>query len=161
MYISDLHEDVERPEVVKDFLHKSHKKAVTDAIEQIVESEFERLEDYADEFIADVAARRATKFLDRVLKGDKDAAMSLMGDRSGGSRIKQLGCDHGEPWAHLIHGSLFETDAIELRRKIVEAHVELLRDERIADLESIVAGLTKQVRELDKQLGNTRHYPSP
>jgi hypothetical protein len=47
---------------------------------------------------------------------------------------------------------LFETGAIELRKGIVNAHPELLKNERILDLEDQVASLVKQVNEKEQRL---------
>ena len=147
--IPDLHQygHDDEPETVKAFLSDSHKKGIKSEIEQIVDSEFDRLEEYANEFICETAARRAEKFISRVLNGDNDAAKSLI-DADGG-RYRACGHDHGKPWASLIHGSLFETATVVLRRKIVEAHADLLRSQRIADLEATVEGLSIQIRELE------------
>lgn len=45
----------------------------------------------------------------------------------------------------VIHGRLFETGAIALRKKIIDAYPELLKNERILDLESQIKSLTEQV----------------
>lgn len=157
MHISDVHEYSPDPtEVAKEFIDKGRKEQIKSVVEQLVEDEFDRLEEYADEYISQVAAHRAERFLERVLKGDDDAAMELLGDKRGGSRYRQMGYDDGKPWARLIHGRLFESGGVALRRQIVEAHAELLRNERIADLESVVEGLTQQVRELSVDLERCR-----
>lgn len=157
MYISDVHDSNPQPsQEAKDFIAQERMKQIKSVIEQLVDDEFERLTEYADDFISNTAASRAERFLERVLKGDADAAMALLGDKMGGSRRRMVGCDEGKPWAHLIHGSLFETSCMELRRSIVEAHPELLRNERIADLESVVEGLSRQVRELERDLEQCR-----
>ena len=49
----------------------------------------------------------------------------------------------------VIHGKLFETSAIELRKKIVEAHADLIKNERILDLEAQVGALVEKVNELE------------
>jgi hypothetical protein len=41
---------------------------------------------------------------------------------------------------------------MEIRRRIVEAHTDLLKSEWILDLESIVEGLRKQIREMQARL---------
>lgn len=162
MHISDVHEYSPEPTaVVEGFIAKGRKEQIKSVIEQLVEDEFDRLQEYGDEYISQVAADRAERFLERVLQGDDDAAMALLGDKRGGSRYRQMGCDHGKPWANLIHGRLFETGGVGLRRAIVEAHAELLRNERIADLESVVDGLTQQVRELTAELERCRERLSP
>lgn len=158
MHISDVHDyDGEPHEVkVEEYLEKGTRKMVTDAVEQIVRDEFDRLEEYAGKYISQLAADRAEAFLERVLKGDDHAAMALMGDKSGGSRHRQGGSDGGKPWASLIHGTLFETGGIALRRRIVEEHADLLRSERIKDLEAIVEGLSQQIRDIEADLERMR-----
>jgi hypothetical protein len=156
MHISDAHDyghDPEAEKVAHDFIAEGRRKQIKGVLEQLVDDEFERLEQYADEFISQKAAYRAEKFLERVLKGDNDAAMALLGDKHGNSRYTYA---DGKPWAQLIHGRLFEAGGVELRRKIVEAHTDLIRNERIADLESVVDGLTQQVKKLASELEQCR-----
>ena len=62
-----------------------------------------------------------------------------------------MGYDEGVPWASVIHGSIFESSAVALRRKLVEAHSETLKDERMKDLESIIEGLRLQIVKLEKE----------
>lgn len=157
MHISDVHDyNPEPAKVAEDFIAEGRRKQIKGVIEQLVDDEFERLEEYANEFISQTAAARAEKFLERVLRGDDDAAMALLGDRNGGSRYHAFSSNAGKPWAELIHGKVFETGGIALRRLIVEAHADLLRNERIADLESVVAGLTQQVQKVTAELERCR-----
>jgi len=152
MHISDVHDYTPEPtKVVEEFIAKGRQDQIKSVLEELVNDEFDRLQEYGDEYISQIAAHRAERFLERVLAGDDDAAMSLLGDKSGISRYKKVGAD-GKPWASIIRGKLFEAGGIALRRQIVEAHADLLRNERIADLESVVEGLMAQVRELDVQL---------
>lgn len=154
MYIKDVHDyGCTEHKPAEEYLEKRTKEKVKSVVEDIIDGEFSRLEDYANEHISDLAAGRAERFLERVLKGDEDAAMSLLGDRNGGSRYKRGGFigDEGKPWASLNNGRLFETSGLELRRKIVESHADLLVSERIKDLESAVEGLTLQVKELEQE----------
>ena len=51
----------------------------------------------------------------------------------------------------VIHGKMFEYDPILLRREIVDAHADRLKNERILDLESQVRALVNQVNELERQ----------
>ncbi len=155
MHISDLHDyglNDEHSDATQPFLKKGQREAVKREVEQIIDSEFDRLQEFANDYISNVAAGRAEQFMERVLKGDKDAAMALLGDKTGGSRVRNCGCETGKPWASLIHGSLFETNGIKLRRLVAEANADLLSSERIADLDSIVEGLSQQIRGLQKQL---------
>jgi hypothetical protein len=56
----------------------------------------------------------------------------------------------------VIHGSLFETGAIELRKKIASAHRDLIEQERILDLEDQIASLVKQVNDRDAEINRLR-----
>ncbi len=61
----------------------------------------------------------------------------------------------------IIHGKLFEQGCIKLRRDIVNAHADLLKNERILDLEdqvkSLVAQVNKANREKDEMWERVRH----
>lgn len=150
MYIGDVHDhSPDDCEKVTEFLSQERKESVKKEVSAIVDEEFDRLEEYANEFISKVAAHRCERYLEKVLDGDDKAAKQLLGGN--GDRYKMGGHDAGEPWSQLIHGKLFETRGIRMRRKIVEANAELLRNERIKDLESIVEGLTLQVNKLERE----------
>lgn len=56
----------------------------------------------------------------------------------------------------VIHGELFETGAIALRKKIAQAHADLIQNERILDLEDQVKSLVDQVRQKDREIANLR-----
>lgn len=75
---------------------------------------------------------------------------------------RYLGCEHGawtgrsdspsygrkegiDKWHPIIHGDFFEQGAIKLRRDIVNAHKDLITDQRILDLEDQVKSLVAQV----------------
>jgi|SRR5210317_385612 hypothetical protein len=145
-----LEEDKKAEEIAKSFIESGRKEQIKSEIEQLVDDEFERLGDYAVNFITETAASRAEKFLSKVLGGDENAVRALLDSTDDSSRYRSSGSDAGEPWAKSYHGSIFETDAIRTRRKIVEAHKDLIESERIKDLESIVEGLRKQVTELQE-----------
>jgi hypothetical protein len=152
-YIPDLHGEVERPEQVKEFLSAPRKNQIKEVIERVVDDEFDRLEEHADEFISQTAADRAKRFIERVLKGQEEAARALFGTNDNWDRFKPYGADKGEPWAFQSRdGVLFLTNGMEIRQKIVEAHADLLKNERILDLESIVEGLRKQIVDLYEKL---------
>jgi|GEM_PF-2821263 len=52
----------------------------------------------------------------------------------------------------VIHGKLFETGAIDLRKKMAQAHADLIQNERITDLEDQVASLVSQVNKKDREI---------
>ena len=81
---------------------------------------------------------------------------------------RYLGCDRGHwtgrsdspeygrkremrEWHPVIHGELFEQGAVRLRHEIVAAHSDLIRDERIKDLEDQVASLVEQVNKANRE----------
>ena len=151
MHISDVHDysgEEDHSEAVRPFLDQGQRKTLKETIEEIVSEEFERLEEYATQYIGDTAAHRAERFLEQVLAGDAKAAMALLG--AGNGRYRTLGLDDGKPWTNLIHGRLFETNIVKLRRQIVEAHPDLITSERIADLEATVEGLTLQIKQMEQ-----------
>ncbi len=161
-YIADLHihndeaAEVEAERILDDAGQR--RKKLKGEIEQIIDGEFDRLEDHAGIFLSETATDRAQRFLERVLEGDEDAIASLIGDHHG-SRYHEIGYEKGKPWASVIHGTIFETTAMRLRRQIVEANVDLLSNARIKDLESVVDGLQRQIAKLESDLERSRqHY---
>lgn len=56
----------------------------------------------------------------------------------------------------IIHGALFEQGCIALRKKIAQAHRELISSERIKDLEDQVASLVAQNNQLQRERDEAR-----
>ena len=54
-------------------------------------------------------------------------------------------------WHPVIHGKMSEAAAVELRRDIVNAHRDLLVNERILDLEDQVKALVAQLNKLNAE----------
>jgi len=54
-----------------------------------------------------------------------------------------------DPAHPVIHGKLFETGAVELRKQVAQANEALIRDERIRDLEDQVKSLVAQVNKAE------------
>lgn len=54
----------------------------------------------------------------------------------------------------VIHGKLFEQGAVMLRKQIVEAHADLIKNERILDLEDQVKSLVLQNNKLEQEKSN-------
>ena len=151
-YSGDM--DPDGKEIVAAFLSVERKKELHDAIEGVVDDEFDRLAEYAEEHISDLAATRAEGFLGKVLAGDEDAAIELI-SHSHRSRYHvsfDPAASPDKPWARVIHGTIFETSSMELRRKIVEAHAELIRNAFIEDQASIIKGLQLDIAELNRRL---------
>ena len=153
MFIKELHDNDQEEaclEIAQKFLSRDRTKRIRDEIKGIFDDESREFEDYAEEFLTEMAAFRAHRFLEAVMRGDKDAAARLLGaDNS--SRYKGIGYEAEEPWTRCIHGKLFETDPMQWRRMLAEEHAGLIRDERIKDLESQVEGLRQQIVSLEEQ----------
>ena len=99
--------------------------------------------------LAGFAYRMAEQAIEAILRGNDEAMRRYLRCEEG----FHTGRDTNHP---VIHGRLFETGAIELRKLIVEAHAELLKSERILDLEDQVRGLVGQVNKLTADIDQTR-----
>lgn len=84
----------------------------------------------------------ATSAVLSILKGDDQQMRKYLSCQEG----HYTGRDRDHP---VIHGKLFETGAVELRKQAVEAHAELLKNERILDLEDQVRSLVQQVNKAE------------
>lgn len=56
----------------------------------------------------------------------------------------------------VIHGKLFDSGAVALRRRIVEAHRDLITEQRLLDLEDQVKSLVAQNNKLERELEDSR-----
>jgi hypothetical protein len=95
--------------------------------------------------------RMAQEAVEAILKGDEDTMRARLSCREG----YYTGRDRDHP---VIHGKLFETGALELRKKIVDAHPDLLKNERILDLEDQVRSLVEQVNTLERENGRVATF---
>ena len=127
------------------------RKALEKVFQEVFNEHHDWLESNAPANIQGAAVERARKLLAAVLEGDEEAASALF-ECGDSSRYKQIGCDEGEPWACSIHGNLHLPSAQKLRQAIVEKHADLLKSERILDLESQVEGLRLQIVEANERL---------
>jgi len=127
------------------------KKALEEVFQDLFNEHHDWLEDNAPANLRASAVERAKKLLTAVLEGDEETASALFECGDSG-RYRQMGHDKGEPWACAIHGNLHLPKAQKLRQAIVEKHADLLKTERILDLESQVEGLRLQIVEANKRL---------
>lgn len=125
------------------------KKKLNDELTPLFELAVNEIVEWSPDSVSRIAAERAKKFLEAVLAGDEKAANNLFG---------LYGFDGRKVERPVIHGSLFEAKPIELRRLLVEAHPELLRNARIADLEALLEGARQQVISLEADLNRRRQY---
>lgn len=95
--------------------------------------------------LAHTVAHCAEKAIEAVLEGDEDQFRRwLYADMRGYTGREKAG--------EVIHGKLFESSAIALRRKLVDAYSEIIKCERIKDLEAQVAALVETNRKTQAQL---------
>ncbi len=91
------------------------------------------------------AHRMAESAIEEMLKGN-EAEMR-----------RYLRCEEGHYTGRdgrhsVIHGKLFETGAVELRKQIVNAFPDILKSERVLDLEDQVSSLTAEVNRLNARI---------
>jgi hypothetical protein len=95
----------------------------------------------------------AEKAVTALLEGREDTMRAYLSCNENGWTGRSTGYTaRGASDMHpVIHGQLFETGFIELRKKIVDAHRELLVNERILDLEDQVKSLVDQVNKANAE----------
>lgn len=97
--------------------------------------------------LADFICSSAEHAVKQLLAGNEERMRSYLSAKDGGYTGRDR--DH-----QVIHGKLFETGPLELRKQIVDAHAELLKNERILDLEDQVRSLVEQVNKLERHNAN-------
>ncbi len=97
-------------------------------------------------FVCDMAKRT----VEAILAGNEDQMRRYLGCERGHWNGRSDG-DQGygrkredHEWHPIIHGKLFEQGAVELRKQMANAHADLIKNERILDLEDQVKSLTAQ-----------------
>ena len=101
-------------------------------------------------WVADMAERA----VEQMLSGNEDQMRRYLSCDKRGDDGQYIGWTGRDRNHSVIHGKLFETGAIELRKQVAKANETLLRDERILDLEDQVKSLVEQVNKAnsDKEL---------
>lgn len=120
------------------------KKKIHDALCEL-ESDFEyHLQSDISWNLASFAQRMANEAILAILMGDEDEMRRHLECRDG----QYTGRDGRHS---VIHGKLFKIGALAIRKRIVDAHSDLLKNERILDLEDQVASLVRQVNQLQRE----------
>jgi len=128
------------------------KKSVNDIIYE-VESDIDyRLKDDLAPNLVCFVAEMAKNAVTSMLEGNEDQMRRYLGCERGSWTGRSDGAyfsTHRKPedWHPVIHGNLFVTGAMKLRRDIVQAHADLIANERIKDLEDQVTSLVAQVNQ--------------
>ena len=123
-------------------------KAAANEVEEVV---VWRLQDDLHGHLANKVREFATRAIEAVLNGNEDELRRWLacGKRSWTGRGTYA---NGES-VHSVHdGKLFETGALQLRKKIVEAHPQLLRDERVLDLEDQLQALLQKLNKANARI---------
>lgn len=139
-------------------------KKQTDHILADIQSDIEwRLKDELAPALCGWTIEMAERAIEQILKGNEDQMrryLSCEKSAEDGEYIGWTGRSDGKYWGRqreqgewhsVIHGTLFEQGAVELRHKIAEAHKDLIQNERIRDLEDQVASLIAQVNKANAE----------
>lgn len=124
---------------------KSKQSLLDDLWSDFEYSVIEQMGTVVEGHIRDMAARVVTE----ILEGREDQMIRYLGSDGYTGRSTE----RGHP---VIHGTLFEQGALALRKKIVDAHADLIKNERILDLEDQVRSLVQQINEKDVALERMR-----
>lgn len=117
-----------------------------------------RLKDDLAPNLAAYAADMAQKAVEQILEGNEDQLRRYLSCEKRGDDGQYIGwTGRSEPPGYyprkieeqhpVIHGKLFEQGAVALRKKIVDAHRDVLANERILDLEDQVKSLVAQINK--------------
>lgn len=98
-------------------------------------------------FVEQMAYRSVLAMLD----GDEKALRQYLQCEADNERIGRM-----EGSTVRSDGKLFEPYWLDFRRRLVEAHAEFLKDQRILDLETQVRELVLQINDLQIRLAQTR-----
>jgi hypothetical protein len=139
-----------------------HKKLIS-AAEELESTLLYQIKDDLAPNLAAYAADMAQHAVEMMLAGNEDQMRRYLSCEKRGKDGKYIGWtgrsdvdtsgrkreDH--EWHSVIHGELFEQGAVALRKQIVDAHRDLLVNERILDLEDQVKSLVAQVNKANAE----------
>ena len=136
---------------------RGFEKQFQDMVEQATLSAYEYLRENLGYWYAHDIRQASDTAIEAILKGQVNIARQYLkldgyNGRSDGYNPNRT-IDKQHP---IIHGCLNESECLKIRRMVAEAHPELVRDERIKDLEDQVASLVAQNNKLEKELDDTR-----
>lgn len=123
------------------------KKQAQDIASELEEGLYWSMRDNFAESVSYAVQHMCNSAVERLLAGDEDALRYYLScEKNDEDYTGWTGrAGHHE----VIHGKLFESSPLELRRKIVDAYPELLKNERVLDLEAQTRSLVEQVRKLE------------
>lgn len=134
---------------------KNLKKKAMDLAQSVVDEIDWSLKDNLAESLSSHVASMADRTIEALLAGNESEMIRwLHCDKRGynGRSDGYTGPNSTIKSQHpIIHGLLHENQFIALRRKLFEAHRDLVVNERIADLEDQVKSLIAQINEANRQ----------
>lgn len=132
---------------------KAVKKSLDDAVYRIEDDITYRLKDELAPQLTAFVVEMCEKTIKALLKGNESEMIRYLQCDSRGwtGRSTSPYAMNPDGFHSIIHGALFEQGAIKLRRDIVNAHRDLLTNERILDLEDQVKSLVLQVNKANRE----------
>lgn len=139
---------------------KGIKKAVDGILDDMEGDVMYRMKDNMAHNLACWCADMAQHAVEAMLEGNDDQMRRYLSCEKRGEDGEYIGWNgrsdgnyygkrETDEWHKVIHGRLFVQGAVELRKRIVDAHPELLKSERILDLEDQVKSLVAQINRLE------------
>lgn len=127
-----------------------------DAISSVHDDLIWSIKDNAAAELAGAAMEMAEKSVRALLSGNENEARRYLGCLEGHWTGRSDSPEYGRKredyeWWPVIHGKLHEGSQADLRRRIVDAHKDLIANQRILDLEDQVMSLVAQVNKLDRE----------
>lgn len=132
------------------------KQAEAIAYDLVTNIEYSLKEEMAD-IIAGHARDLARNAIEAILNGDEKRMRTHLGLEGFNGRTDGYNPSGKQKSHPVIHGEFFEQGGIKLRRAIVDAYPDLLKNERILDLEDQIRSLVEQVREKDAEIDRMRN----
>lgn len=135
---------------------KTKQKVMDDLWQEMEYGVIDRMSETIEGFVRGMAS----KVVEEILEGRPDQMrryLKLDGYTGRYTEKNPWGKSQDVADAHpVIHGELHEGHCLAIRRKMAEAHKDLIHDERITDLEDQVKSLVAQVRKKDAEIDALR-----
>jgi hypothetical protein len=134
------------------------KKKAQDLADHISKEIEYNLRDHLSSNLAYHAKEMAGRAVTALLEGNEAEMIRWLSCDTNGftGRSDGYGTRSIEQQHPVIHGNLFEQGCVLLRKKIAEAHKDLIASERIKDLEDQVASLVAQNNKLQNEIERWR-----
>lgn len=160
--MDDLNKDLVNKlnDILEQGISKDALKAVTksadEIIERITDNVLYNLKDNLASELSCYVNEMAEKTVREMLNGNEDQMRHYLGCKNGYWTGRSDSPEYGRKreaheWHSVIHGKLFEQGSIAIRKAVVDANADLLKNERILDLEDQVKSLVAQVNKANAE----------